>query len=130
MTRAAILLVTVVLAAWAFSQLRAEQALERAEAIGGTDPRTAAVRTPQVLADLDAARRGGRRATADLLEGQFLFFTGRSEQAVAVLREHVGRVPEDVNAWRTLATAARREDPGLAAQARSRARELDPLGAP
>ena len=128
--RTLLIIATVALGAWGLTQLSAERAVQRVQGLSDTDPRDAARLAPAVLADLDTARRGGRRATADVLEGQFLALSGREAEAVRVLRDHLADVPEDAIAWRTLTFAAREVDPKLAREARQRARELDPLGAP
>jgi len=100
--------------------LRDERRVERAAEL------TRAARHDAAVAEL--RRVGGHEAR--VREAQTLVFGRRPAEAVPVLRAAVADEPDDLDAWRLLARAAGRSgDEALAARARARLRELDPLGA-
>ncbi len=54
-------------------------------------------------------------------------FTGHPREALERLRDVVRREPENFDAWFLMSSVAADIDPALAARARARARELNPL---
>lgn len=60
-------------------------------------------------------------------EAGLLIRTGRTREAVALLKPVVRREPDNLTAWTLVAIAAQRSDPALARQAVARARALNPL---
>jgi hypothetical protein len=62
--------------------------------------------------------------------GAVLFREGHPEAAAEVLREAVEREPDSFSAWAGLASVLAGDDPAGSAEARARARELNPLYRP
>lgn len=62
-------------------------------------------------------------------EAGLLIRSGRSREAVTLLRPVVKREPDNLTAWALIAIGARTSDPALAREAFNRARALNPLGA-
>jgi predicted Zn-dependent protease len=60
-------------------------------------------------------------------EAGLLIRTGRTREAVALLKPVVRREPDNLTAWTLVAIAAQKSDPALARQAVARARALNPL---
>jgi predicted Zn-dependent protease len=74
------------------------------------------------------ARAAGetRSQEPDVQRAQLLLFAGRTAPAVRLLTAVVRREPRNYEAWDTLARAAERADPALAARARERYAALSP----
>lgn len=100
---------------------------EAADALGSS-PDTA---PPARLAEARDAYRRAAELNPDtgpeVREAGIANFRGRPREALAVLRRVVDREPENFDAWLLIASAADDVDPALAARARERARELNPL---
>jgi predicted Zn-dependent protease len=71
---------------------------------------------------LEAARRARPDGAVIVQEASLLFQTGRRAQAVALLRPHLRREPDDVAGWTVLALA----DPRFAAEAHRQQQRLAP----
>ena len=75
---------------------------------------------------LAADRRLNPDHRADLFEAVILGRHGDFRGAVTAIQRVTSAEPENIEAWGLLASAAKRTDPALAAQAQKRARELSP----
>jgi len=118
----------VVVLAWLAVGLRnARLEADGADAIGRS-PSTA---SPARLADAFDAYGRARKLNADSVpevrQAGLANFDGRPRDALRLLRDVVRREPENFDAWFLMASVAARVDPSLAAQARERARALNPL---
>jgi hypothetical protein len=126
--RAALALLVVAVLAWLVLGLRNARLEADGAALIGSTPAKASP------ADLAKARDAYRRATKlnagsgpDVRLAGLANFTGHPREAVARLLDVVSREPENFDAWFLLSSVAPRVDPTLAARARARARELNPL---
>jgi predicted Zn-dependent protease len=75
---------------------------------------------------LAADRRLNPDHRADLFEAVILGRQGDFRGAVAAIQRVTRAEPENIEAWGLLASAAKRTDPALAAEAQARARMLSP----
>ena len=75
---------------------------------------------------LAADRRLNPDQRPELFEAVILGRQGDFRGAVAALQRVTRAEPENIEAWGLLASAAKRTDPALAAEAQARARELSP----
>jgi hypothetical protein len=128
----------LVVAAWSAIALREAHAERRAGDILAGEVRRVLEGAP--TPDRERVAEAGRLlhrgepfqpdSSRELQRGTQLLLAGRPRAAIGQLRRLVAREPENVQAWSRLATSAvRRVDPGLAARASRRVRELDPRGA-
>jgi predicted Zn-dependent protease len=130
--RAALVAVAAAAIVWLALGLRASRLEARAVKLA-----TGAKPTPALIATSRDLLRRARANNADtrpvLLEGELYIFAHRPRQALGPLLEVVRREPENFEAWRLLAGAARAAGArDLAARARARALVLSPpaRGAP
>ncbi len=115
--RAGLVALAVAVLALLAPMLADERALERARGKTGLD----------ALVDIESAR-GSAAGESRIRQAQNLLFSRRADLAVRAVRPLAEREPENLEAWRTLARAARAAgDEPLAERARARLRELDPL---
>jgi predicted Zn-dependent protease len=75
---------------------------------------------------LAADRRLNPDHRADLFEAVILGRQGDFRGAVVAIQRVTSAEPENIEAWGLLASAAKRTDPALAAEAAAKARELSP----
>jgi hypothetical protein len=103
-----------------------------------TQAQAIAQRPPQQLSarDIDRAARLFESSTAHNpdsrpieREAGLLIRSGRSRQALALLRPVVKREPQNLTAWALIAAGASTIDPALAREAVARADALNPLAA-
>ena len=126
--RLGLLCAAVAAIAWLGVGLRAAR-LEASGAAVADAPagRLAPARVRQALRDLRAADDHTPHRDPALLRARLLARTGRSPEAVAILRRLVDEEPENALHWVALARAARGPE---AERARLRLRELSPVGTP
>jgi Flp pilus assembly protein TadD len=107
--------------AWLATQVRAARAEDRLTKIAfeNGDPADAAA-----LLDADRLLNPDRRA--DRFEGVILGRKGDFPGAVTAIRRVTDAEPRNIEAWGLLASAAKRTDPPLAAEAEATARRLAP----
>ena len=117
-----VLIVAALLAgAWLVTQTRAARAESQLTTIAfeNGDPSDA-----QALLKADRLLNPDHRP--DLFEGVILGRQGNFPGAVAAIRRVTTTEPENIEAWGLLASAAKRTDPKLAADAQATARRLSP----
>jgi Flp pilus assembly protein TadD len=117
-----VLIVAALLAgAWLATQVRAARAEDRLTTIAfeNGDPRDA-----PALLDADRLLNPDRRP--DLFEGVILGRKGDFPGAVKAIQRVTTAEPQNIEAWGLLASAAKRTDPRLAAEAAATARRLAP----
>jgi hypothetical protein len=126
--RAALGVLTVAVLAWLALGLRNARLEADAVRAIGTEPARASA------AQLADARDDYRRATKlnadtgpDVRVAGLANLGGHPREALTRLRDVVRREPENFDAWFLMSSVAARIDPALAARARARARELNPL---
>lgn len=78
----------------------------------------------------EAARKRNPDTQPAVNEAALLARVGQEGRAVSILRDVVDKEPDNLTAWVILSSAAARREPGLAARAAERARELNPPAAP
>jgi len=119
--RIVLILAALLAGAWLATQARAARAEQELTKIAfeNQDPADA----PSLL-EADRLLNPDRRP--DLFEGVILGRRGDFPGAVAALRRVTRAEPENVEAWALLASAAKRTDPRLAAEAAATARRLAP----
>jgi predicted Zn-dependent protease len=97
-----------------------------------------AERPPQHLSQRDVSRaaqlfESARAHNPDtrpvVREAGLLVRSGRTQEALRLLRPVVRREPDNLTAWALIATGARTIDPALAREAAARANALNPLAA-
>jgi Flp pilus assembly protein TadD len=117
-----VLIVAALLAgAWLATQVRAARAESELTRIAFEDKDPA---DAQRLLAADRLLNPDRRP--DLFEGVILGRSGDFPGAVEAIRRVTRAEPENIEAWGLLASAAKRVDPRLAAQAAATARRLAP----
>jgi hypothetical protein len=113
---------------WLALGLRAARLEAEGAKLAGRSPATV---SPERLARARDAYRRAREFNADsgpeLREAGLANFSGRPRDALELLRDVVRREPDNFDAWLVMASVATGTDPELAARARTRARELNPL---
>jgi tetratricopeptide (TPR) repeat protein len=113
---------------WLGLGLRAARLEAEGAELAGRSPATV---SPERLAQARDAYRRARELNPDsapeLREAGLANFSGRPQEALQLLRDVVRREPENFDAWLVMASVAAETDPELAARARARARELNPL---
>ena len=119
--RIVLILAALLAGAWLATQARAARAEQELTKIAfeNQDPADA----PSLL-EADRLLNPDRRP--DLFEGVILGKAGDFKGAVAAFQRVTTAEPENIEAWGLLASAAKRTDPRLAAQARATARRLSP----
>ena len=126
--RLALGVVVVAVVVWLGLGLRAARLEAEGAELTGRSPATL---SPARLAEARDAYRRAREFNADsgpeLREAGLANFGGRPREALELLRDIVRREPENFDAWLVMASVAGDSDPELAARARGRARELNPL---
>jgi Flp pilus assembly protein TadD len=117
-----ILIVAALLAGgWLATQVRAARAESELTKVAFADTHRGDV--PDLL-DADRLLNPDRRP--DLFAGVILGRQGDYEGAVRALQTVTTAEPQNIEAWGLLAAAAKRTDPGLAAEAAATARRLSP----
>jgi Flp pilus assembly protein TadD len=117
-----LLIVAALLAgAWLATQVRAARAEDRLTKIAFENQ--APADAPSLLA---ADRLLNPDTRPDLFDGVILGRRGDFAGAVAAFRRVTRKEPENIEAWGLLASAAKRTDPRLAAEASAAARRLAP----
>ena len=118
--RIVLVLAALLAGAWLVTQTRAARAEDQLTKIAFENGRgdTAALLSADRLLNPD------RRP--DLFEGVILGKDGDFKGAVAAIERVTTAEPQNIEAWGLLASAAKRTDPRLAAQARATARRLSP----
>jgi hypothetical protein len=113
---------------WLGLGLRAARLEAEGAELAGRSPATASA---ERLAEARDAYRRAREfnpgSGPELREAGLANFSGRPRDALALLRDVVRREPDNFDAWLVMASVAAETDPELAARARARARELNPL---
>ena len=125
-SRAAVVLLAVAVAAWLALGLRNARLEQRGLELSQSG---AAARTPALAREADRLLRDSETLNPDptptLYRGGLALRLGRPEQAVTLLRDVVSEEPENLDAWSLLATAATlARDQPLAREALLRTRLL------
>ena len=117
-----VLIVAALLAgAWLATQVRAARAEDRLTSIAFENGDAA---DAPALLDADRLLNPDRRP--DLFEGVILGRQGDFRGAVGAIQRVTAAEPQNIEAWGLLASAAKRTDPRLAAEAAATARRLSP----
>jgi Flp pilus assembly protein TadD len=119
--RIVLILAALLAGAWLATQARAARAENRLARIAYEGRNLAEAPTL-----LEADRLLNPDTRPDLFEGVILGHRGDFAGAVAAIRRVTRAEPENIEAWGLLASAAKRADPRLAAEAAATARRLAP----
>jgi hypothetical protein len=124
--RALVLVAAVAAVAWLAVSYGDARLIRHAQ-VAAADPKAGAAELESALAD---ARGAGSGAEPLAYQASLNIRLHRLGEARRLLEQLVRREPETPEAWFLIAELTQRSDPALAARARGRLHQLDPLGAP